>query len=80
MPEVFEALSGDDNPHSHNTPAGHLSSETKTASAQSEAAEPNPSEENTHQSNILVEKEGDRIKTIRVLCSCGQSTVLECDY
>jgi hypothetical protein len=29
---------------------------------------------------ILLDREGDKISRIRVLCSCGQSIVLDCNY
>lgn len=47
------------------------------------APEPSPSPEPKHECKepkILLDREGDKISRIRVLCSCGQSIVLDCNY
>ncbi|MDA7665461.1 hypothetical protein N8648_02820 [Verrucomicrobia bacterium] len=37
-------------------------------------------EKECEEPKILLDREGDKIRRIRVLCSCGQSIVLDCNY
>ena len=37
-------------------------------------------EKKCNEPKILLDREGDNIRRIRVLCSCGQSIVLDCNY
>jgi len=48
-----------------------------------EPADPEPEvevEKVCSEPKILLDRDGDRITRIRVLCSCGQSIHLDCDY
>lgn len=59
--------------------------DTPPATPKTETQEPPPPpkpapEKVCSEPKVLLDRDGDKISRIRVLCSCGQSIVLDCQY
>jgi hypothetical protein len=77
----FEDLSTEKPPGSpSSSPVKEPDSNPGSAAAPPPAAKTEAHESTCQEPRILLDREGEKITQIRVLCSCGQSIVLDCKY